>query len=88
VNFAAGVSVPNAKDFSVTSAESYNFTASYTGDGNNNCVPVGSSHEDFAVVHELELSEYTLVGLAALGACFVGFAVFKKRSSLPHFKRN
>ena len=31
--------------------------------------------------------EYFLGGLAALGACFVGFAVFKKRSSLPSFKR-
>ena len=31
--------------------------------------------------------EYVLGALEALGACFVGFAVFKKRSSLPHFKR-
>ena len=31
--------------------------------------------------------EYALGGLAALGACFVGFAAFKKRSSLQHFKR-
>jgi hypothetical protein len=33
------------------------------------------------------LPEYVIGALAALGACFVGFAVFKKRSSLPHFKR-
>ena len=30
--------------------------------------------------------EYALGGLAALGACFVGFVVFKKRSSFSHFK--
>jgi hypothetical protein len=29
------------------------------------------------------LPEYVLGGLAALGACFIGFAVFKKRSNLP-----
>ncbi len=28
--------------------------------------------------------EYMLGALAALGSCFVGFAIFKKRSSLPH----
>ena len=33
------------------------------------------------------LPEYVLGSLAALGACFVGFVVFKKRSSLPHFKQ-
>ena len=31
--------------------------------------------------------EYVLGGLAALGACFVGFVAFKKRSSLPSFGR-
>jgi hypothetical protein len=35
----------------------------------------------------LVVPEYFLGGLAALGACFVAFAVFKKRSSLPHFKQ-
>jgi hypothetical protein len=30
--------------------------------------------------------EYLFGGLAALNACFLGFVVFKKRSSLPHFK--
>lgn len=30
--------------------------------------------------------EYILGGLAALGACFVGFALFKKRSSLPQLR--
>jgi hypothetical protein len=29
--------------------------------------------------------EYVLGGLAVLGACFVGFAIFKKRGSHPHF---
>jgi hypothetical protein len=33
------------------------------------------------------LPEYVFGSLAALGACFVGFVVFKKRSSLPHFKQ-
>jgi hypothetical protein len=33
------------------------------------------------------IPEYLLGGLAALGACFLGFAVFKKRNSLPHFKK-
>jgi hypothetical protein len=31
--------------------------------------------------------EYLFGGLAALGVCFVGFAIFKKRSSLPIFRR-
>jgi hypothetical protein len=31
--------------------------------------------------------EYALGSLIALGACFAGFAVFKKRSNLPYFKR-
>jgi uncharacterized repeat protein (TIGR02543 family) len=31
--------------------------------------------------------EYLFGGLAAVGACFVGFAFFKKRSSLPSFGR-
>lgn len=30
------------------------------------------------------LPEYVFGSLAALGACFVGFVVFKKRSSLTH----
>ena len=31
--------------------------------------------------------EYALGGLAALAACFMGFIAFKKRSSIPSFKR-
>jgi hypothetical protein len=33
------------------------------------------------------IPEYLFGGLAALGACLIGFVAFKKRSSLPHFKR-
>jgi hypothetical protein len=32
------------------------------------------------------LPEYVLGAVAALGACFLGFAVFKKRNSLPQFR--
>lgn len=35
----------------------------------------------------LVVPEYALGGLAALGACFVGFAAFKKRSSLPQLHK-
>jgi hypothetical protein len=33
-----------------------------------------------------EASEYAFGGLLALGACFAGFVVFKKRNSLPQLK--
>ena len=32
------------------------------------------------------LPEYAFGALAALGACFIGFVVFKKRSNLPHLR--
>jgi len=41
--------VPNSASFTVASAGSYYFTASYSGDANNNGVPVGTYHEDFTV---------------------------------------
>jgi hypothetical protein len=41
--------VPNSDPFTVASAGSYYFTASYSGDVNNNPVPVGTYHEDFTV---------------------------------------
>jgi len=40
---------------------------------------------DPTFIHSLQVPEYTWGGLAALGSCFVGLIVFKKRSSLPHF---
>jgi hypothetical protein len=30
--------------------------------------------------------EYIFGALAALGACFVGFVAFKKRSNIPHLR--
>ena len=41
--------VPNSASFTVASAGPYYFTASYSGDANNNPVPVGTYHEDFTV---------------------------------------
>ena len=32
------------------------------------------------------LPEYAFGALAALGACLIGFVVFKKRSNLPHLR--
>ncbi len=64
----------------------YVVKATFAGDDTyasceKNVGPIGSG-DDFFVV-----PEYLIGGLAALGACFVAFALFKKRSSLPHFKQ-
>jgi hypothetical protein len=61
----------------------YIIKANFAGD----FVYVASEAKTAAPNNLLVVPEYLLGGLAALGACFVGFVAFKKRGSLPHFKR-
>ncbi len=64
------------------------FEATFAGDSNYAASgPVYTGAVGEQVGNLYVVPEYFFGSLAALGACFVGFAVFKKRSSLPYFKR-
>jgi hypothetical protein len=61
----------------------YVIKATFAGDSNYKASSAATSCRGEVTV----VPEYLFGGLAAMVSCFVGFAVFKKRSSLPHFKR-
>jgi hypothetical protein len=61
----------------------YVIKATFTGDNNYKASSAATScRGDLTVI-----PEYLYGALAAMVACFGGFVVFKKRSSLPYFKR-
>ncbi len=63
---------------------SYSFTVTATRSDNAQDL---ATDGDLNILLVTAVPEYAFGGLAALGACFVGFAVIKKRISLPHFKQ-
>ncbi len=64
----------------------YSVKADFTGDSNPYESSTAVTTSNPAGGGIFVVPEYIFGGLAALVACFVGFAIFKKRSSLPHFK--
>jgi hypothetical protein len=62
----------------------YDLTVTATRTDNSN--DKASSETTRLYVSPFVVPEYSLGALAALGVCFGGFFLFKKRSSFPHFK--